>query len=84
MSSPLADILGSLTPLHEAMAAFERGGPSCAKAIERLYRGRAKRARRRRRNRGPRNRGIDLRDAGGDDREGVQLVAAGLFKEPLE
>jgi hypothetical protein len=33
----LADMLDSISPIHAAMAAFERGGPACARTIERLY-----------------------------------------------
>ena len=38
MNGLLADIIRELTPIHEAMAAHEKGGPACAKAIERIYR----------------------------------------------
>ena len=38
MSEPLTDILRELTPIHEAMARFEKGGPARVKFIERLYR----------------------------------------------
>jgi hypothetical protein len=37
MSSPLADIILELSPLDRAMDRFREGGPSCARAIERLY-----------------------------------------------
>lgn len=35
--SPLADIIHELAPIDRTMAAFERGGPRCAKAIGRLW-----------------------------------------------
>jgi hypothetical protein len=37
MSSGLSDIITELTPSRATMAAFEKGGPACAKTIERTY-----------------------------------------------
>jgi DNA repair exonuclease SbcCD ATPase subunit len=34
----LKDLVLSLTPIHEAMAAHEKGGPACARTIERIHR----------------------------------------------
>ena len=34
---PPADLFGMLSPTHETIAAFEKGGPACTRAVERLY-----------------------------------------------
>jgi hypothetical protein len=35
--SAIRDLLDDLTPLHEAMARFRRGGEQCAAQIETIY-----------------------------------------------
>ena len=35
--SALADIVRDLEPIHETMARFEKGGPQCARDIERIH-----------------------------------------------
>ena len=37
LSEILSDLVHELTPIHEAEAAFAKGGPECARAIARIY-----------------------------------------------